>query len=138
MRRPLLAVFAALLTLAAGASTSHAQRMHEIKVEANPGRDVYRFVPANVSARPGDVLLFRTVSGTPHSIVFEAAGLSAPAHEALNGAMSRRAGDLSSQLLSPDGTEYRIVVPTMPAGRYQFFCLPHRAYDMRGTLQVTK
>ena len=138
VRRSLVAVFVGLVMLVGWAGTSHAQRVHEIKVEANPGRDLYRFVPANVSARPGDVLLFRTISGTPHSIVFESTGLSAPAHEALNGAMSRRAGDLSSPLLSPDGAEYRIVVPVMPLGRYQFFCLPHRAYDMRGTLQVTK
>jgi plastocyanin len=129
---------AALLLLAALPGTSQAQRVHEIRLEANAARDVYRFVPASVSARPGDVLLFRTVSGTPHSIVFEAAGLSRPAHEALNGAMARRAGDLSSPLLSPDGAEYRVMVPAVPAGRYQFFCLPHRAYDMRGTLHVTK
>jgi plastocyanin len=138
MRRSFAALPLTLLMLAVLAGTSHAQRIHEIRLEANPGRDVYRFVPANVSARPGDVLLFRTVSGTPHNIVFEAAGLSAPAHEALNGAMSRRAGDLSSPLLSPDGAEYRIVVPAIGPGRYPFFCLPHRAYDMRGTLQVTK
>ncbi len=138
MPRSLIAVPTALLMLVAHTGTSHAQRVHEIRLEANPERDVYRFVPASVSARPGDVLLFRTVSGTPHSIVFEGAGLSAPAHEALNGAMSRRAGDLSSPLLSPNGAEYRVVVPALPAGRYGFFCLPHRAYDMRGTLQVTK
>jgi plastocyanin len=129
---------AALLMLVALPATSHAQRVHEIRLEANAARDVYRFVPASVSARPGDVLLFRTVSGTPHSIVFEAAGLAGPAHEALNGAMTRRAGDLSSPLLSPDGAEYRVVVPAIPTGRYQFFCLPHRAYDMRGTLHVRK
>jgi plastocyanin len=129
---------AALLILVALPGTSQAQRVHEIRLEANAARDVYRFVPASVSARPGDVLLFRTVSGTPHSIVFESSGLSGPAHEALNGAMTRRAGDLSSPLLSPDGAEYRVVVPALAAGRYQFFCLPHRAYDMRGTLHVTK
>lgn len=138
MRRSLLVIPTALLMLAALTGTSHAQGVHEIRLEANPDRDVYRFVPANVSARPGDVLLFRTVSGTPHSIVFEGTNLSAPVHEALNGAMSRRAGDLSSPLLSPDGAEYRVVVPAIPPGRYGFFCLPHRAYDMRGTLQVTK
>jgi plastocyanin len=124
--------------LAAFTGTSHAQRVHEVRLQANADGDVYRFVPANVTARPGDVLLFRTVSGTPHSIVFEAAGLSTPAHEALNGAMSRRAGDLSSPLLSPNGAEYRVVVPAISPGRYQFFCLPHRAYDMRGTLHVSK
>ena len=138
MRNSLVATSAALLMLAGLTGTGHAQRVHEIRLEANANQDAYRFVPANVSARPGDVLLFRTVSGTPHSIVFEAAGLSAPAHEALNGAMSRRAGDLSSPLLSPNGAEYRVVVPAIPQGRYQFFCLPHRAYDMRGTLQITK
>ena len=138
MRRSLVTISAALLMSVTLAGTGQAQRVHEIKLEANPGRDVYRFVPANVAARPGDVLLFRTVSGTPHSIVFEGAGLSAAAHEALNGAMSRRAGDLSSPLLSPDGAEYRVVVPAIPPGSYQFFCLPHRAYDMRGTLRVTK
>ena len=138
MRNSLVATSAVLLMLAGLAGTGHAQRVHEIRLEANPKEDVYRFSPAKVSARPGDVLLFRTVTGTPHSIVFEAAGLSAPAHEALNGAMSRRAGDLSSPLLSPDGAEYRVVVPALAPGRYQFFCLPHRAYDMRGTLEVTK
>jgi plastocyanin len=136
--RSFVAFPAALMMLAALAGSSQAQRVHEIRLEASADRDVYRFVPATVSARPGDILLFRTVSGTPHSIVFEVAGLSAPAHEALNGAMGRRAGDLSSPLLSPNGAEYRVVVPAIAPGSYQFFCLPHRAYDMRGTLRVTK
>jgi plastocyanin len=26
----------------------------------------------------------------------------------------------------------------LPAGRYPFFCLTHRAYDMRGELTVTR
>jgi len=43
---------------------------------------------------------------------------------------------LSSPLLTGPGTEYRIVVPQVPAGKYGFYCLPHRAYDMRGELTV--
>ena len=31
-----------------------------------------------------------------------------------------------------------MTVPALPAGRYEFFCLPHRAYDMRGILQITE
>jgi plastocyanin len=138
MRISVFATMAALLMLTVLTGTTHAQRVHEITLETNANQDVYRFNPANVRARSGDVLLFRTVSGSPHNIVFEAAGLSAPAHEALNGAMSRRSGDLSGPLLSPDGAEYRMVVPAIAPGRYQFFCLPHRAYDERGILQVTK
>ena len=69
-----------------------------------------------MTARPGDVLLFRVASGAPHSIVFEGDGLSGPAHEALNGAMAGRSGDLSSPLLTADGAEYRMVVPALPGG----------------------
>jgi plastocyanin len=138
MRRLLLSSLWSLMWLIWMTATAEAQKVHEIRLEANPEKEIFRFSPAQVSARPGDVILFRTVSGTPHSVVFESAGLSAPAREALNGALSRRSGDLSSPLLTPDGTEYRMVVPVLPAGKYPFFCLPHRAYDMRGTLQITK
>ncbi len=129
--------FAALALLSVGAR-AEAQRVHEIRIEGNPQKEVFRFIPAQVTARPGDVLLFKAASGAPHSIVFEAGNLSGPAHEALNGAMGRRAGDLSSPLLNPNGAEYRITVPALAPGRYQYFCLPHRAYDMRGTLQIAK
>jgi plastocyanin len=138
MRRIMVTSGSCAVLLMGLATGAQAQRVHEVRLEANAEKDIYRFLPATVSARPGDVLLFKTVRGTPHSIVFEAAGLSRPAQEALNGAMPRRAGDLSSPLLSPDGAEYRMVVPALSPGRYQFFCLPHRAYDMRGTLQITK
>jgi plastocyanin len=117
---------------------AHAQRVHEIRLEANSQRDVYRFNPDRVTARPGDVLVFKAVSGMPHSIVFEGAGLSDQAREALNGAMPRRAGDLSSPLLTLQGAEYRLVIPSLSPGTYQFFCLPHRAYDMRGQLRIAK
>jgi plastocyanin len=133
-RSAVLAMGLSLLT----ATPGMAQRVHEIRMEANPGKDVYRFAPAQVTARPGDVLLFKVTNGSPHSIVFEGANLSETARAALNGAMSRRSADLSSPLLTADGTEYRIVVPAIATGRYGFFCLPHRAYDMRGELRITK
>jgi plastocyanin len=138
MGRSLKALFFSLAILAASAATAEAQRIHEIRLEANADKEVYRFSPPLVTARPGDVLLFRVTSGAPHSIVFEGSGLSDQAREALNGAMSRRAGDLSSPLLTVPRAEYRIVIPQVPPGIYHFYCLPHRAYDMRGQLRITK
>ncbi len=138
MRRSLLVCLWSLALVGGVATRAEAQKVHEIRLEANPEKEIYQFSPARVSARPGDVLLFTAVSGTPHSIVFENAGLPGSAREALNGALSRRSGDLSSPLLTPNGAEYRIVVPVLPPGRYEFFCLPHRAYDMRGVLQISK
>lgn len=127
------AVLAGLLALGVGRAA--AQEAHEIQMVTD-GKGEFRFVPASVSARRGDVLLFKAVSGAPHSVVFEGKALTAQAREKLNAALPRRSGDLSSPLLTED-TEYRIVVPPgIPAGIYKFFCLPHRAYDMRGEVTV--
>jgi plastocyanin len=135
--RHLSRTFAMVVGAMAGvASLAAAQATHEIRLEVDEKRGEYRFVPARVSAKPGDVLVFRTVSGAPHSVVFEAGGLSPAAHEALNGALARRSADLSSPLLTRNGAEYQITVPTLSKGSYPFFCLPHRAYDMRGELIV--
>jgi len=124
-------------TLFTGA-TAQAQKVHEIRLEANPAKETYRITPPLVAARPGDVLLFKAGRGVPHSIVFESTGLNEAAHEAFNGAMARRSGDLSSPLFTREGGEYRIVVPRVAPGIYHFYCLPHRAYDERGQLRVTR
>jgi plastocyanin len=138
MSSSLKTVMLSLLASILSTGVAQAQRTYQIRLDANPEKESYRFSPAQVTARPGDVLLFKAASGAPHSIVFEAGGLSDQAHEALNGAMSRRAGDLSSPLLTQQGAEYRMVIPQLPPGIYSFFCLPHRAYDMRGRLRITK
>lgn len=118
-----------------GAAPATAQAVHEIRMVAD-GKGEFRFEPASVSARRGDVLLFKAVSGAPHSVVFEGKDLPAQAREKLNAALPRRASDLSSPLLT-EGVEYRFVMPHgLPAGAYRFFCLPHRAYDMRGEVTI--
>jgi plastocyanin len=127
------AVLAGLLALGVGRAA--AQQVHEIRMVAD-GKGEFSFVPASVAARRGDVLLFKAVSGAPHSVVFEGKDLTAQAREKFNAALPQRSGDLSSPLLT-EGAEYRIVVPSgVPAGTYKFFCLPHRAYDMRGEVTV--
>jgi plastocyanin len=128
-----LGVLAVLLGI--GVSPTVAQEVHEIRMVSD-GKGEFRFAPASVSARRGDILLFKAVSGAPHSVVFEGKGLPDKAREKLNAALPRRAGDLSSPLLT-EGSEYRIAVPFgIAGGTYRFFCLPHRAYDMRGEVIV--
>jgi plastocyanin len=131
-----LASLAALIIL--GASEVRAQRVHDIRIEADAEKETYRFAPSVITARPGDVLRFRAGSGVPHSIVFEGADLNEATREALNGAMNRRTGELSSPLLTAEGAEYRIVVPRVAPGTYHLYCLPHRAYDERARLRITK
>lgn len=114
-----------------------AQAVHEVRMEAGVDGEEYRFVPSQVTARPGDVLLFRVASGGPHSVVFDARKVPPSARAALNAAMPDRFSDLSGPTLTGKAS-YRIVLPLdLPPGRYPFYCLPHRAYDMAGEVQVT-
>ena len=133
--RPFLRSIAVVAALGALSwAPAAAQEVHEIRMVAK-SRGEFRFEPASLSVRRGDVLLFQAISGGPHSVVFEGRGVSAPDRERINEAMPRRAGDLSSPLLT-DGADYRVVVPALTAGSYRFFCLPHKAYDMKGEVAV--
>ena len=135
---------AALLFLLAATTSAGAQRgaptgtVHEIRLTRGEGEHTFRFVPARVVARPGDVLLFRVGSGSPHSVVFDAADMTPEASRVWSAAMPRRVAPLTSPIFVEEGLEYRIVVPDVPAGRYRFHSLPRLAYDMRGEVEVRR
>lgn len=131
--RVLGAVCGVSMTLSASLS---AQTTHMVRMLANAAKDQYRFEPARLAVRPNDVIIFKVESGPPHSVVFEGEGLSPGVRGVLNNAMPNRSGDLSSPLLVAPGAEYRMIVPQVPPGTYPFYCLPHRAYDMRGQLSI--
>lgn len=125
----------ALAAATLAAPGAQAQKTHVIRVDGTAAEESYSFSPATVTARAGDILLFRILGGGNHGVTFESS-MPASARTALNAAMPRRVGDLSGPLLGR-GAEYRIVVPAgLPAGRYRFFCLPHRAYDEVGYLVI--
>ncbi|HKH29297.1 MAG TPA: plastocyanin/azurin family copper-binding protein [Sphingomicrobium sp.] len=136
MLRQLRRLSALSSLLALFVSSASAQATHVVRIIANPAKDDFRFEPASVNAQPKDVIVFRAVSGAPHSIVFEGAGLSPGVRGEINSALEGRSADLSSPVLTASGREYRMVVPQIPPGSYAFFCLPHRAYDMRGELII--
>jgi plastocyanin len=117
-------------------SRGFAQENYVVRLVAGPGKQEFRFDPSSITVKPNDLVTFRVVSGAPHSVVFEGRALSAGVRGAFNSAMPRRSGDLSSPLLTASAKDYQIVVPQVPPGTYPFFCLPHRAYDMRGELKV--
>ena len=130
----LIRISAVAALLLSSAARAGAQEVHEIRMVSSD-KGEFRFEPAALTARRGDVLLFRAVTGGPHSVVFQEKGVSPDDRERLNNAMPRRAGNLSSPLLT-NGTEYRVVIPALTTGTYRFFCLPHKAYDMKGEVTV--
>jgi plastocyanin len=136
MRRIFMGLGIAAGLLASPGTRAAAQETHVVRLVADPAKDVFRFEPASLTVKPNDVVVFRAASGAPHSIVFEGGELSPGVRGAFNSALVGRSGDLSSPLLTASGKDYRMVVPQVPAGRYPFYCLPHRAYDMRGELVI--
>ncbi len=113
---------------------------------ARPGRTVrvemlqegsrYMFRPAGIRIQPGDIVEFENVSGGPHNLQFYPNRIPAGAREFLNRAMAQRQGDLASPFFTQPHQKYTINFTGAPEGTYDFFCLPHQALGMKGTIIV--
>jgi plastocyanin len=96
----------------------------------------YKFDPATLTIKVGDIVQFQNVSGGPHNIQFDKDHIPAGAKEVLNRAMARRQGDLMGPFLTAANELYSISFAGAPKGTYVFFCLPHQALGMKGTITV--
>ncbi|NNG17116.1 MAG: hypothetical protein HKM89_11615 [Gemmatimonadales bacterium] len=112
------------------------QTIHDVELRGDLAKGDYGFSPAEISARRGDVLRFRVLSGAPHSIAFDSTGMPRAAKAALNRAMPGRVSQLRGPLLVKEGETYRIVIPRLPSGSYRFYCLTHQVYEAAGTLVI--
>jgi plastocyanin len=128
---PLLGVVTLLM-----AGQLRAQGTHTVELRADRAESRFGFRPLEVSARPGDVIVFRVVSGPPHSIAFDPTGLERAQVAALNRAMVGRVSDLRGPLLVDVGDTYRILVPRLAPGTYRFYCLTHQVYGATGSLVI--
>jgi plastocyanin len=113
-----------------------AARNHSVRLSGDAGKGQYRFSPSTLTVSRGDTIVFQVESGGPHSIALDPAGLSPALRDAWNQALPRRTGMLRGPMIRAD-QPYRIVIPRgVGPGKYQIFCLPHRAYDMRLEIEV--
>jgi plastocyanin len=126
----LLSVPVALRAAAPGAPpTTHEVRM---VVEGQS----YRFEPAALTIHPGDRVRFTNVSGGPHNVSFDAAKVPDAAEAALSAGMPSQIQTLWGPLLTDANATYTVSFAGVPAGSYEFFCMPHMAMGMRGTITV--
>jgi plastocyanin len=113
-----------------------AVRSHTVRLTGDATKGQYRFTPARLAANRGDTIVFRVESGGPHALGLDPAGVSAAMRDAWNQALPRRTGALRSPMIR-SGQPYLVVIPRgMAPGTYTFFCLVHRAYDMRMEVEV--
>ena len=110
---------------------------HEVKMVLEG--TTYKYDPAKLTIKAGDVIKFTSVSGGPHNVEFYPDSIPAkvpPAIQALALQPLEKGGSILSETLKPDGESYELSFAGAPAGVYKFFCAPHHALGMVGEVTV--
>jgi len=94
----------------------------------------YKYVPAELTAGPNDVVRYHNKSGGPHNVAFWADSIpsGAASHIVLTDPMA----PLSSKLAVAPDEVIELKLNDAPKGEYKFYCTPHLALGMKGKLNV--
>ena len=96
----------------------------------------YRYEPASVTIQRGDKVRFTLVSGPPHNVVFWADSIPKGAAAPLGKGMPNTIDKLTSPYYVKTGDVYVVSFDGVPAGTYKYYCTPHLALGMKGTIIV--
>lgn len=108
---------------------------HEIQM-VQQGPNSYKFVPDNITIKTGDAVVFKGVSGLSHDVAFYPDSIPAGAADVLNKNITDKPQDLATPLIN-DGQSVTVSFAGAPAGTYKYYCIPHMAFGMKGTITVT-
>lgn len=99
----------------------------------------YKYVPEQLTVKPGDAIRYINVSGGPHNVAFWADSMPSGAESAISQAMGETMGPLQGTLLVEPNAEYMVNLPaSTPTGEYKIYCTPHLAMGMTQTLTVAQ
>jgi plastocyanin len=107
---------------------------HEVRMVLE--NDEYRFEPAELTINQGESVRFVMVSGAPHNVAFDPEQIPAAVRPRLTANMPNQMSPLAGPLLVETGDSYVISFAGVPPGTYAYFCMPHIAMDMKGTITV--
>ena len=96
----------------------------------------YKFVPAELTIKSGDVVNFHNKNGFPHNVSFWQDSIPSGAAEVLKAGMPDQMAPLEGSLLTEPNAIYTVNFAGAPAGEYKYYCLPHLALGMKGKLKV--
>ena len=129
-----LAAPAALVATRGEADAAPPPAQHEVRMVMEGS--TYRFEPANLTIRAGDRVRFTTVSGGPHNVAFDPAKVPDAAEARISAGMPGQISPLSGAFVINAGDSYTVTFAGVPAGRYEYFCMPHQAMNMKGVITV--
>jgi plastocyanin len=98
----------------------------------------YKFVPAELSVKVGDQVVFHNVSGGPHNVAFWPDSIPAGAKEVIDPQFKDQIAPLSSALVVEPNATITVSFANAPTGEYKFTCTPHMAMGMHGKITVTQ
>jgi cytochrome c oxidase cbb3-type subunit 2 len=96
----------------------------------------YRFEPASIKARVGDVVRFVSVSSGPHNVSFWGDSIPAGSATKLQQNMGPTMSPLNGVLLTQANATYRVSLTGLSPGTYKFYCMPHLALGMKGQIVI--
>jgi plastocyanin len=154
MRVPAIAAGVALLVAACGGSKKATDTVTTVAPTAPPaaasatgntveiqmvqqGPNTFKFVPDSVTIKTGDAVVFKGVSGLSHDVSFYKDSIPPGADSVLNANIQNKPQDLSTEMIN-DGNSTTVSFAGAPAGKYKFYCIPHMAMNMKGTIVVTQ
>jgi len=108
--------------------------VHEVKMVYDGQK--YTFEPANLTVKEGDGVKWVMVSGGPHDVAFDEAGIPAGAADKLKANMPNQQMPLQSPFLMTENETYTVSFAGLPKGAYNYHCTPHAAMGMKGTITV--
>jgi plastocyanin len=95
-----------------------------------------RFDPASLTIKRGDGVRWTVVSGTPHNVTFWPDSIPSGAQAQLGANMPQPVSPITSPMLLNVGDTYTASFGNVPAGTYHYYCTPHLALGMKGTIVV--
>lgn len=124
---------AADTTAVAPAPAPAAGTTHEVSMVLEGSE--YKFVPASLTIKAGDMVRFKDVGGGPHNVQFYPDSIPTGAATSLDAGMPDKMGSLMSPMVETGGS-YTISFAGAPVGDYRYYCLPHQAMGMKGMITV--
>jgi plastocyanin len=107
---------------------------HEVKMNFDGTN--YKFEPKDITIKQGDGIRWTIVAGPPHNVAFDPAVVAAAMKGQLNANMGNPSPELSSPFMTNVGDKFEMSFAGVAPGKYDYFCTPHLAMAMTGSITV--